>query len=66
VNPGVYQIPLSVIIPDAAEATNLLVVSAMAATHIGLSSLRMEPQFMIVGQAAGAAVNSLSISHNWF
>ena len=61
-----YQIPLSVIIPDAAEATNLLVVSAMAATHIGLSSLRMEPQFMIVGQAAGAAVNSLSISHNWF
>eukprot|EP00937_MAST-01D_sp_MAST-1D-sp2_P003667 g3667.t1 len=52
--PGVYQIPLWALLPRAAEASNVLVVAAPSATHVGMSTLRMEPQFMIVGHAAGA------------
>eukprot|EP00035_Acanthoeca_spectabilis_P002862 m.89939 g.89939 ORF g.89939 m.89939 type:complete len:642 (-) comp11790_c0_seq3:93-2018(-) len=54
VGPGVFQIPATVLFPNPAEATNLLVVGAPSATHIGMSTLRMEPQFMILGHAAGA------------
>ena len=39
------------------EATNLLSVSAPSVTHVGMSSLRMEPQFMVIGQAAGVAAS---------
>ena len=51
--PGLYQIPYWVMMPKAAELSNLLVVAAPSATHIGMSTLRMEPQFMMVGHAAG-------------
>jgi hypothetical protein len=53
--PGLYQIPYWVTLPREAEAANLLVVAAPSATHIGMSTLRMEPQFMMVGHAAGTA-----------
>ena len=53
INPGIYQIPSWVMYPRRAQATNLLVVSTLSASHIGLSTLRMEPQFMIIGEAAG-------------
>lgn len=50
-----YHIPYRSILPLAAECENLLVPVALSCTHVGISSIRVEPTWMILGQSAGVA-----------
>lgn len=58
-----YHIPYRAILPKAAECENLLVPVALSCTHVAISSIRVEPTWMILGQSAGIAA-ALSARQN--
>ena len=54
---GPFPISYRSLTPKREECTNLLVPIALSASHIAYGSIRMEPVFMVLGQACGIAVS---------
>ena len=52
---SVYNVPYGVIVPQ--NVSNLLLPVPVSGSHIGFSTLRMEPCWMALGQAAGTAAS---------
>ena len=56
-----YPIDYGAIVPKRAECVNLFVPVCLSASHIAFGSIRMEPVFFALGQAAGTAA-SIAVS----
>jgi hypothetical protein len=52
---GIYKMPYRAITPRKEEGENLLVPVCCSASHIAMTSIRMEPVWMMLGEAAGLA-----------
>lgn len=52
---GIYRIPYRAIVPQKAQCANLIVPVCVSASHIAMTSIRMEPVWMILGESAGVA-----------
>ena len=50
-----YHVPYRAVLPKPAQCDNLLVPVALSCTHVGMSSLRIEGAWMVIGQGAGVA-----------
>jgi hypothetical protein len=50
-----YPIPYRSLVPRYADCANLLVPVCLSASHVAFSSVRMEPQYQMLGHAAGLA-----------
>ncbi len=56
-----YEIPYRAMLPTSVDG--LIVPVAISATHVGFCSVRMEPTWMSLGQAAGVAAHVCLLSH---
>jgi len=58
-----FEIPYRSLLPKSTEVENLLVPVALSASHVAFSSIRVEPVWMILGQACGTAA-ALSLGND--
>jgi hypothetical protein len=54
-NDAPYPIAYRALTPRSQDARNLLNPVTLSATNVAYSAIRMEPTFMMLGEAAGAA-----------
>ena len=52
-----WELPYAMMVPPAAQATNLLVPVAVSASHVAFNGVRLEPTWSVLGHAAGAAAS---------
>jgi hypothetical protein len=57
-----FQIPYRAILPVPSQISNLLVPVCCSASHVGFCAIRLEPQYMVMGEAAGTAAAIASLS----
>jgi FAD dependent oxidoreductase len=50
-----YHVPYRSVLPKPEQCENLLVPVALSCTHVGISSLRIEGAWMVIGQGSGVA-----------
>ena len=50
-----YQVPYRSLTPKRSECVNLLVPVCLSSSHVALSSIRVEPTWMMLGHSAGVA-----------
>lgn len=50
-----YHVPYRAVLPRREQCENLLVPVALSCTHVGISSLRIEGAWMVIGQGSGVA-----------
>lgn len=55
VHSPVYEIPYRALLPKKAECVNMLAPVALSASRVAFCSARVEPTWMALGEAAGAA-----------
>ena len=61
--PQPYSIGYGAIVPKAGEAENVFATFALSASHVAFGSIRMEPVFMTLSQAAATAA-AMAIDDN--
>jgi len=59
-----YELPFWVILPPADDASNVLVPVAVSASHVAFQTIRLEPTWSILGQAAGVTAALALAAHN--